>query len=111
MTMFPGPVSNAITCSGVARGGITVMLAMPPMFSAIRVREGMAKEKIVHKGNQRRPLTAGGDVARAEVGNHRDARALRDHRRFAQLQRVPAALMVDRLPVAADQLHGAEAAR
>ena len=36
ITMFPGPVSNAITSSGFARGGIAVKFPMPPMFCTMR---------------------------------------------------------------------------
>jgi len=34
MTMFPGPVSNPDTSFGLAPAGISVTLAMPPMFKA-----------------------------------------------------------------------------
>ena len=73
---------------GRAPAGITVMLAMPPMLSATRVRARMAEQQVVDVGHQRRALAAGGDIARAEIRDHRDARALRDHRGFADLQRV-----------------------
>ena len=36
MSMLPGPVSKARTSDGLALAGITVRLAMPPMFSATR---------------------------------------------------------------------------
>ena len=86
------------------------MFAMPPMLSATRVRRGMAEEQVVHEGHQRRALSARRDIARAEVGDHRDARALREHRRLADLQRVGAAFVKDGLPVTADQLHRSDTA-
>ena len=54
--MLPGPVSNAVTCSGAAPAGITVTLAMPPMLSATRVRRGVAEQQVVHERHQRRAL-------------------------------------------------------
>ena len=108
--MLPGPVSKATTSSGARPAGITVMLAMPPMLSATRVRRAMAEQQVVDERNQRRALAAGGDVARAEIGDHRDAGALGEHRRFADLQRVGAAFVIDGLAVAADQLHRSVAA-
>ena len=47
ITMLPGPVSNAITSSGAAPGGITVILAMPPIFSAMRVRFAMTEQQVI----------------------------------------------------------------
>ena len=75
---------------GRAAGGITVILAMPPILSATRVRARMAEQQVIDEGHQRRALAAGGDIARAEIGDHGDAGALGDHGRFADLQRVGA---------------------
>jgi len=43
MIMLPGPVSNAVTSPSSAPAGITVMLAMPPMLSAMRDSSGCLK--------------------------------------------------------------------
>ena len=64
------------------------MLAMPPILSAMRVRVRMAEQQVVDVRHQRRALPAGGDIARAEVRDHRHAGALRDHGRLADLQGV-----------------------
>ena len=95
----------------VRAGGITVMLAMPPMLSATRVRLRMAEQQVIDERHQRRALAAGGDVARAEVRDHRDAGAFGDHGRFADLQGVGAALVIDGLAVAADQFAPGRSAR
>ena len=71
------------------------MLAMPPMLSAMRRAARMAEEQVIDEGHQGRALTAGGDIARAEIGDHGDAGALGEDGRFAELQRVGAAF-VDR---------------
>ncbi len=68
----------------------------------------MAEQKIVHVRHQRSALAAGGDVARAKIGNHRLARALGDHGSLADLQRGQAAFVIDGLAVTADQLDGGE---
>ena len=66
----------------------------------------VAEEQVIDVGDQRRALAAGGDVARAEIGDHRDAGALGEHGGFADLQSVGAAFVIDGLAVAADQLDG-----
>ncbi len=117
ITMLPGPVSNAITSSGFAFAGITVMFAMPPMFSAMRARLGMPEELIVEKRNQRRAFAAGRHVAGTKIGDGLDARALGDHRRLADLHRARdlaaekfdrLAFVKNRLAVRSDQLDGFE---
>ena len=82
------------------------MLAMPPMLSATRLRFAAGEQQVIDEGDERRALAAGGDVAGAEVGDHRDADAFRDHRRFADLQRIGfgPAFVIDGLAVAADEL-------
>ena len=69
----------------------------------------MAEQQIIHVRNQRRSLAPGGDIARAKIRDYRQAGAFRDDRRFADLQGIRSAFVIDGLPVAADQLHGAEA--
>src|SRR2546425_957603 len=73
---------------------------------------GVAKKKIVHVRDKRRALTAQGDVGRAKVTDGGDARSGSDDGRLADLKGRGggvaekgdgAALMEDRLAVAADQ--------
>ncbi len=61
---------------------------MPPIFSATRPRFVLPEQQVIDERHQRRALPARRDIARAKVRNHRDAGALRDHRRLADLQRV-----------------------
>src|ERR1019366_6000599 len=64
ITMLPGPVSNAMPA------GITVILAMPPMLSAMRVRRGCRNSRQSTKGTSGppRPPAAGAlDGARIEL--------------------------------------------
>ena len=62
------------------------MFAMPPRLSTTRVAS-RGEQRGVQRGQQRRALAAGSDVGAAEIGDRRDARALGDHRRIADLQR------------------------
>ena len=48
---------------------------------------GISEQYEVDIGNQGRPVSAGGDVARAEIGDRRDARSLGYDARFGYLQR------------------------
>ncbi len=75
----PGRCRRRSPAPGCAPAGITVMLAMPPMFSATRPRRGVAEQQVIDEGHQRRALAAGGDIARAEIGDHRNAGALGEH--------------------------------
>ena len=50
----------------------------------------MAEEKVIDVRDQRRALAAGGDVARAEIRDYWNARALGEDGRFTDLQRVSA---------------------
>ena len=78
MTMLPGPVSNATTSSSVAFGGMNVTLAMPPMF-CMRAREfRMTQLAPIEVRDERRAVTARGDVAHAQIAHRDDAGALGD---------------------------------
>ena len=83
--MLPGALSKATSSSRSRPTSVT--LAMPPMFCSARRRPGRAEQQVIDQRHQRRPLAAGGDVAHAEVADHRAAGALGDHRRLADLQR------------------------
>ncbi len=63
----------------------------------------MAKYAVVEKGDQRRTGSSRRDIGGAKVGDHRDACAVGDYRAFAELQRVLAMLVIERLAVAPDQ--------
>ncbi len=69
-----------------ARPPTRVTLAMPPMFWMARRRAGRAQQEVIDQWHQRRALAAGGHVAGAEVGDHRQSGALGDDRRLADLQ-------------------------
>jgi hypothetical protein len=66
------------------------------------------EQQEIDERHQGGALASGRDVAGAEVGNHRHAGLLGNHGRFADLQRIRAALVEDGLAMAADQLHRAE---
>src|SRR5207245_2811393 len=68
----------------------------------------MAEEQVIDVGHERRALATRRDVTHAEIRNHRHSDAFRDYCRFADLHRVGAAFVIDRLAVAADQLHWSE---
>ena len=76
---------------------------MPPMLDdAVTVR--MPRTPGVEGGHQRRTLAAGGDVAAAEVGDHRDAGEFGKQRGIADLQGVAVLRAVSHgLAVAADR--------
>ena len=71
-------------------------------------------QQIVEERNQRRPFASRGHIRRTEIRNHRHSHAGCDHRAFAGLpggrdpmaqKALPLALMVERLPVTADELY------
>ena len=72
--------------------------------SAARVTE----DAVVEEGDQRRTGSSGCDIGCAEIGDYRDARAFGNHRAFADLQGVPAVLVVDGLAMAADEFDALE---
>ena len=83
-TPTPGPVSNARTLSSTPPGGMSCTFAMPPRFSVARHSSGELKSiasAIVTSGAPCPPAATSRD---AEVGNHRHARALGDHRGVSQ---------------------------
>ena len=74
----------------------------------------IAVEQVIEKGNQGRALAAGGHVGRAEIGHDGDADPRGDHRAFSGLpgdgqfaaqEFCRLALVVERLPVAADEFY------
>ena len=65
----------------------------------------MAEEQVIDKRHQRRALTAGSDIARAKIGDHRNTCALREDGGLADLQGIGTAFVEDGLAVAADELH------
>ena len=67
------------------RGGTTVTLPMPPMFCSARQWSRRREQQRVGDGHEGSALPARGDVAHAEVGDHRQTRALGDHRRLTEL--------------------------
>ena len=72
------------------------------------VLAGLVEQQPIHQGRQRKTLTAGRDIARAEIADDRDARSLRHHRRHAHDQRrgeTALRLVRERVPRAADALH------
>ncbi len=68
----------------------------------------IVKELIIDERDQRRALAPGRDVSRAEIGDHRDTRAFRNHRSLSDLQSIAAALVIDRLAVAADETNAVQ---
>src|SRR6185503_8906403 len=60
------------------------------------------EQHCVGDGNQRRPLTIGGDIAHAKIADDIDAGALGDDGRFARLPGRVAGLVPYRLPVRGD---------
>jgi len=83
------------------------MLAMPPMFRAMCARWDGGRGGNRRNGTSGAPWPPAAMSRRAEIRDNRDAGALGEDGRFADLQRVDAAFMVDGLAVAADQLDGA----
>ena len=87
MTMLPGPVSKAITgrlCRAGQDGdvGDAADVERHPVHLCAR------EQQEIDERNQRRALAARGDVARAEIGDDRNAEPLGDDRRFADLQSI-----------------------
>ena len=71
---------------------------------------GRPEQQVIDQRHQRRALAAGGDVAHAEVADHRSAGALGDHGGLADLQRRAQAARRARavhggLAVRADEVH------
>ena len=87
ISALPGPVSKASMASHWPPGGTQVTLPMPPMFCTARLSCCVAEQQRVAPRRQRRALAAGGDVARAEIGDGGHAQTLGDDRRLGQLQR------------------------
>ncbi len=85
MTMFPGPVSKAITASGAAPAGIAVKFAMPPMFCKTRPRFGIGKQHVIEQRNERSALPAGQHVGGPEVRDDGNAERRSDRLRLARL--------------------------
>jgi hypothetical protein len=81
MTMFPGPVSKAITRS--RRDGRQVCDAANVQRHAVGLL--MPVEQAIHIGDERRARASGRDVARTKIRHHRDSRSLGDHRGLADL--------------------------
>ena len=73
--MLPGPVSNAITSSGFASGGIAVIFAMPPIFSATRPSFAVAIQQVIDERHQRRAVSSRRHIARCESRTRRECRS------------------------------------
>ncbi len=99
---LPGPVSNPLTdAPGRQQGDIgdTADIDHHAVF-AVFAEQGRVKGR-----NQRRALSAGGDVAAAEIGHRGDAGALGDDAGVAELQGIrdrALRVVADGLAVAAD---------
>ena len=72
---------------GRAPAGITVTLAIPPIFSATRPRRRVRYSKIVREGNQRRALASRRHIRRTKISYRGNSRALGDHADIPNLQR------------------------
>jgi hypothetical protein len=111
--MLPGPVSKAITADGFAAAGIAVRLAMPSYVLQHAAARWVSKKNIIEQGNEGRALSARKHIGGTKIRNDRDSEHGRDDLRFAGL---PGArefssriflglrLVVERLPVASDQV-------
>ena len=95
MTMFPGPVSNANTSSSLRARGNHRDVRDPADIQRDAPDPLVPIEQIIDKRHERRALPARGHVGGTKIAHRGDARARRNHRRLADLQRRGDALSVE----------------
>ncbi len=89
ITIFPGPVSNAITPSSPHPAGIAVKFAIPPRFSSTRFTFAERNMHTIQHRHQRSALPTRRQIRRPEVAHHRTPQPLRNHGCLAHLPRRP----------------------